>query len=162
MLVDVLCFSVLFKQMTAYEMRISDWSSDVCSSDLLRATCKGGSPLSRLPPGSTLSRSLVLGRRDLRVGVVALDLVGGNGAVRLERNGLAVFHVRHDVRGAVDGRRTGGVAPAAATLALTPADLVPESHLISSCRSYLLTRITLPPTHTPRKAMRHILDGNRQ
>src|SRR3546814_3953582 len=27
----VVCF---FKQKTAYEMRISDWSSDVCSSDL--------------------------------------------------------------------------------------------------------------------------------
>src|SRR3546814_864175 len=27
-----------FKQKTAYEMRISDWSSDVCSSDLLRVT----------------------------------------------------------------------------------------------------------------------------
>src|SRR3546814_5388492 len=27
------CF-FLFKQKTAYEMRISDWSSDVCSSDL--------------------------------------------------------------------------------------------------------------------------------
>src|SRR3546814_9011288 len=26
-----------FKQKTAYEMRISDWSSDVCSSDLLYA-----------------------------------------------------------------------------------------------------------------------------
>src|SRR3546814_4972725 len=26
-----------FKQKTAYEMRISDWSSDVCSSDLLSA-----------------------------------------------------------------------------------------------------------------------------
>src|SRR3546814_9982025 len=26
-----------FKQKTAYEMRISDWSSDVCSSDLLDA-----------------------------------------------------------------------------------------------------------------------------
>src|SRR3546814_2302285 len=25
----------LFKQKTAYELRISDWSSDVCSSDLL-------------------------------------------------------------------------------------------------------------------------------
>src|SRR3546814_5984923 len=25
-----------FKQKTAYEMRISDWSSDVCSSDLLK------------------------------------------------------------------------------------------------------------------------------
>src|SRR3546814_1593961 len=29
------CFSfVFFQQKTAYEMRISDWSSDVCSSDL--------------------------------------------------------------------------------------------------------------------------------
>src|SRR3546814_19564809 len=28
---------VLFKQKTAYEMRISDWSSDVCSSDLAAA-----------------------------------------------------------------------------------------------------------------------------
>src|SRR3546814_3833362 len=27
-----------FKQKTAYEMRISDWSSDVCSSDLLKQT----------------------------------------------------------------------------------------------------------------------------
>src|SRR3546814_9891167 len=27
-----------FKQKTAYEMRISDWSSDVCSSDLRRKT----------------------------------------------------------------------------------------------------------------------------
>src|SRR3546814_4666090 len=27
----------LFKQKTAYEMRISDWSSDVCSSDLTRS-----------------------------------------------------------------------------------------------------------------------------
>src|SRR3546814_5016742 len=27
---------VFFKQKTAYEMRISDWSSDVCSSDLLK------------------------------------------------------------------------------------------------------------------------------
>src|SRR3546814_13736554 len=28
-------FIVFFKQKTAYEMRISDWSSDVCSSDLI-------------------------------------------------------------------------------------------------------------------------------
>src|SRR3546814_3885491 len=34
----ILMFLVLFffKKNTAYEMRISDWSSDVCSSDLLR------------------------------------------------------------------------------------------------------------------------------
>src|SRR3546814_2170830 len=37
-----LCF-FFFKQKTAYEMRISDWSSDVCSSDLgaLRAIHQG-------------------------------------------------------------------------------------------------------------------------
>src|SRR3546814_2820761 len=32
--VTLFCF-FFFKQKTAYEMRISDWSSDVCSSDLL-------------------------------------------------------------------------------------------------------------------------------
>src|SRR3546814_6388259 len=30
----VYCLVFFFKQKTAYEMRISDWSSDVCSSDL--------------------------------------------------------------------------------------------------------------------------------
>src|SRR3546814_4081197 len=29
------CLFFFFKQKTAYEMRISDWSSDVCSSDLI-------------------------------------------------------------------------------------------------------------------------------
>src|SRR3546814_10497041 len=37
-------FFFFFKQKTAYEMRISDWSSDVCSSDLerrnLRLACR--------------------------------------------------------------------------------------------------------------------------
>src|SRR3546814_7560959 len=31
----IIFFFLFFKQKTAYEMRISDWSSDVCSSDLL-------------------------------------------------------------------------------------------------------------------------------
>src|SRR3546814_5033620 len=37
LVVVLLCVFVFFffKQKTAYEMRISDWSSDVCSSDLL-------------------------------------------------------------------------------------------------------------------------------
>src|SRR3546814_9177981 len=34
LLCDIFLF-FFFKQKTAYEMRISDWSSDVCSSDLL-------------------------------------------------------------------------------------------------------------------------------
>src|SRR3546814_5560451 len=32
-----MCVVFFFKPKTAYEMRISDWSSDVCSSDLLAA-----------------------------------------------------------------------------------------------------------------------------
>src|SRR3546814_10348009 len=34
-------FFFFFKQKTAYEMRISDWSSDVCSSDLDVVTRRG-------------------------------------------------------------------------------------------------------------------------
>src|SRR3546814_3575540 len=37
-----------FKQKTAYEMRISDWSSDVCSSDLAAA---GQTYVLSFPPG---------------------------------------------------------------------------------------------------------------
>src|SRR3546814_6662374 len=33
------CCFFFFKQKTAYEMRISDWSSDVCSSDLAVRGC---------------------------------------------------------------------------------------------------------------------------
>src|SRR3546814_6367686 len=35
LVVRVVVFCFFFKQKTAYEMRISDWSSDVCSSDLV-------------------------------------------------------------------------------------------------------------------------------
>src|SRR3546814_517565 len=44
----------LFKQKTAYEMRISDWSSDVCSSDLLDA--RHGTP--RVEVIESLARGL--------------------------------------------------------------------------------------------------------
>src|SRR3546814_1233647 len=36
-------FFFFFKQKTAYEMRISDWSSDVCSSDLYPGGCRSSS-----------------------------------------------------------------------------------------------------------------------
>src|SRR3546814_4795090 len=37
----MLFFFFFFKQKTAYEMRISDWSSDVCSSDLVDMLAPG-------------------------------------------------------------------------------------------------------------------------
>src|SRR3546814_12139727 len=53
------CISVLlyvalfffFKQKTAYEMRISDWSSDVCSSDLLHVAGRSGAAFLCVFPG---------------------------------------------------------------------------------------------------------------
>src|SRR3546814_7682683 len=39
-----------FKQKTAYELRISDWSSDVCSSDLRQGTRAGGHRRGRARP----------------------------------------------------------------------------------------------------------------
>src|SRR3546814_3737697 len=38
------CMFFFFKQKTAYEMRISDWSSDVCSSDLSSHLLHGHDP----------------------------------------------------------------------------------------------------------------------
>src|SRR3546814_6308894 len=35
---QIFFLSFLFEQKTAYDVRISDWSSDVCSSDLLPST----------------------------------------------------------------------------------------------------------------------------
>src|SRR3546814_4587394 len=39
-----MCIFFFFKQKTAYEMRISDWSSDVCSSDLTLAARRHHAP----------------------------------------------------------------------------------------------------------------------
>src|SRR3546814_7268815 len=39
---SISCLFFFFKQKTAYEMRISDWSSDVCSSDLGRRRLRAG------------------------------------------------------------------------------------------------------------------------
>src|SRR3546814_6014994 len=83
-----MCVVFFFKQKTAYEMRISDWSSDVCSSDLdirfgterqrqhnaFRPTLRGHLP--RLCPARTLwpnhpvQRLLVWRRHDLDTGKV--------------------------------------------------------------------------------------------
>src|SRR3546814_9390188 len=87
-LVDIILF---FKQKTAYEMRISDWSSDVCSSDLAEsfgqigtrfglfsrvAGLVGGPRRSRLIVGhAALPQRLTLGRGlRLLVRLVAVNL----------------------------------------------------------------------------------------
>src|SRR3546814_7676132 len=62
-----------FKQKTAYEMRISDWSSDVCSSDLLAVSGDGDDHA-----GVEFGDGAVLepGQRPARGGLVC-ELIGG-------------------------------------------------------------------------------------
>src|SRR3546814_7697231 len=53
-------FFFFFKQKTAYEMRISDWSSDVCSSDLAHHGARlhrGGAALSGARRGAVWHRA---------------------------------------------------------------------------------------------------------
>src|SRR3546814_4699937 len=58
-----------FKQKTAYEMRISDWSSDVCSSDLLRRIAAPRRPF-RIERGHQLDQRALRGRDVHRAGAV--------------------------------------------------------------------------------------------
>src|SRR3546814_8686057 len=43
-------YFVFFKQKSAYEMRISDWSSDVCSSDLATVASSTKAPVNSTQP----------------------------------------------------------------------------------------------------------------
>src|SRR3546814_4044585 len=54
----ILFLFFFFKQKTAYEMRISDWSSDVCSSDLMV------SPLKETPERPQIDLSVAVGNGD--------------------------------------------------------------------------------------------------
>src|SRR3546814_15308321 len=49
-------FFVFFKQKTAYEMRISDWSSDVCSSDRRDCPCRRRGHASAQTAGRSCTR----------------------------------------------------------------------------------------------------------
>src|SRR3546814_14059276 len=51
MLNVLIVYIFFFKQKTAYEMRISDWSSDVCSSDLREAQYDQGNHEGHRPAG---------------------------------------------------------------------------------------------------------------
>src|SRR3546814_4726964 len=62
----LLMFVLFFKQKTAYEMRISDWSSDVCSSDLARAQCRGDAGVIGQRPGLAQGRLPFTGGRQGR------------------------------------------------------------------------------------------------
>src|SRR3546814_11505193 len=108
MYVDIFFF--FFKQKTAYEMRISDWSSDVCSSDLHRRRLVGDRRRPRRPPTAVRSAYPRLRRaaarssscrcparsEERRVGkecVVRVDL-GGRRIIKKKKKKQLIEHIR--------------------------------------------------------------------
>src|SRR3546814_6490818 len=57
--VFVVAVFFFFKQKTAYEMRISDWSSDVCSSDLPLECGPDDGRASKASPAATFEPSMI-------------------------------------------------------------------------------------------------------
>src|SRR3546814_20881693 len=103
----VICF---FKQKSAYEMRISDWSSDVCSSDLVEFKCGSG------PFFDNILEFRIFQRIDAATGLEHADMAGmaplifadiiphGLFAVAVVDEDGDASHVRHFLRGIEIGR----------------------------------------------------------
>src|SRR3546814_1682567 len=93
----VLSFFFFFKQKTAYEMRISDWSSDVCSSDL--ADRNVGLRLTQQPVADHAARDLAaLAARHRRI----IDREAHRQRRRIDRlRGDRLAHARVDRKSAV-------------------------------------------------------------
>src|SRR3546814_19782059 len=75
MCVRLFCF---FKQKTAYEMRISDWSSDVCSSDLATRAIRSPQTPAICRPTAVLPVNVTLSTRESRTRASAASLPAGS------------------------------------------------------------------------------------
>src|SRR3546814_13489003 len=108
-------FFFFFKQKTAYEMRISDWSSDVCSSDLMRATVDR--LIARMTIEEKAGRLSILGDDYGKVDDLARrGLLGGTNGV-MQGHDVAVY-TRHIPEMAMQSstKIPGGFMGAAATI----------------------------------------------
>src|SRR3546814_4985028 len=108
----MLIFFFFSKQKTAYEMRISDWSSDVCSSDL--AT----------PPGQPAP-------------VVVLQLQGAVGPATTEylRRGLADANARRAAAVVLRIDTPGGLASSMRDIVRRSEERRVGKECVSTCRS---------------------------
>src|SRR3546814_8612839 len=78
-MLDIVLIFFFFKQKTAYEMRISDWSSDVCSSDLTAMATKAEKLVTMKPTTGrsqthTAKIATRTARRPLETGPVAVSV----------------------------------------------------------------------------------------
>src|SRR3546814_18119485 len=95
-------FVFFFKQKTAYEVRISDWSSDVCSSDLANRRCNGKLGSGRGRGGDRA------GEAGVDEGIVGAEQPAGPLARRVDRvRYRAITLLENAVRRSEDGPRFG-------------------------------------------------------
>src|SRR3546814_1093518 len=107
------CSVFFFKQKTAYEMRISDWSSDVCSSDLQRF--EQMTPAAPIDLSRHLRREMIArGHLDLavRIAVPILMVHFREKGARQAGVAIAVFHRGIEVERAADAQCGGLIAQA--------------------------------------------------
>src|SRR3546814_3945047 len=124
-----------FKQKTAYEMRISDWSSDVCSSDLVNVATHD--------TRAVVSDTATINSGDLTVQsenkVVAVELgTSGGQAKSVAVNGALLINVIGSQTFAQIGR--GATVDAAGKLSVLAHDTRSEERrvgkeCVSTCRS---------------------------
>src|SRR3546814_5578025 len=105
----LVCF-FFFKQKTAYEMRISDWSSDVCSSDLRRVIRS----VEREPDGTWiiaadhLDKAAAFEARQRRDRPVTIETLSAVSLDRLPHTDAATWLDKELVAGAPEPIRAAG------------------------------------------------------
>src|SRR3546814_13367742 len=109
-------FVFFFKQKTAYEMRISDWSSDVCSSDLrvLPPISRPGRPAPKPQPRLETATLRVPKRTVGQASAIDGDTIESHGtAIRLTvaNEGMAGDHVLQQEKRCVDDQAPEQQAP---------------------------------------------------
>src|SRR3546814_8966896 len=105
------CVIFFFKQKTAYEMRISDWSSDVCSSDLIDhpANAVDQADVEEAELAAALDRVVLVGQRATGAGAA-------DERARAQHVGILVRLEDHGIGGAAPHQ------PAAAAQRHRPVD----------------------------------------
>src|SRR3546814_7956238 len=103
-IVELDCF--FFKQKTAYEMSISDWSSDVCSSDLFKILSLDGGGIKGIYSAQFLARC----EQELTTGkplASYFDMIAGTSTGGIIALGLALGYSTSDILDFYtnDGRR---------------------------------------------------------
>src|SRR3546814_8968598 len=94
-----------FKQKTAYEMRISDWSSDVCSSDLAkdwRTERRLGKLEALLAVADSETSLIISGNGDVIEPEDGLIAIGSGGPFALSAARALLAHSALDARGVAE------------------------------------------------------------